>query len=275
MIRRVTVGSALSGITIGIRGENVATQVIFDCKQLTDRYGNGTAALLIKRPGDTQAYPALVTQDGDIITWDVTSTDTAREGLGKAELFWYVGELLAKSVVYTLLIAPDIGASGSTPPDPYEDWVEEITRIGTQASEDAQTASQAAHDAEAALGAMESMTVSASQLPSGSQPTANYEDGHLAFGIPLADAEIRLASISLSASWIGDGPWTQIVEVEGALVTGSSIISLYPTAAQLAVLVEAGVTAIVIDNNAGTLTATALGAPAPAMTVQCSVTEVS
>lgn len=275
MLKNIVVGGPLSSIAIGRRGENLATTVVFDCTQLAEQYGAGNAVLLVRRPNDADAYPAITTQEGDSVTWVVSETDTARQGHGQCELFWYVGEVLAKSIVYMLSIAADIGASSPTPPDPYEEWVEEIARIGAEVHEDAGTASQAAEDAQAALAEFTDITVSAEQLPSGSPPSATYEDGHLTLGIPLADAEIRQASIAFSVAWSGSGPWTQVVTVTGALITTSSLVALQPTAAQLSALMAAGVTAIVVDNADGILTATALGAaPTEAMTVQCTVTEV-
>lgn len=83
-----------------------------------------------------------------------------------------------------------------------------------------------------------------------------------------------VGSISLSASWSGAGPYTQMVTVTGATVTGASKVDLQLTAAQISSLITAGVTGLVIENNAGTLTAYAVGAsPSAAMTVQCTVEE--
>ena len=89
-------------------------------------------------------------------------------------------------------------------------------------------------------------------------------------------ATVDGGTITLSLSWNGSGPYTQTVTVTGATATGNSLISLQPTAAQLASLIADGVTAITIENNAGTLTAYALGAtPSTAMTLACTVTEVA
>lgn len=85
----------------------------------------------------------------------------------------------------------------------------------------------------------------------------------------------KAGSISLSGTWSGSGPYTQTVTVTGATVTASSKVDVQLTAAQIATLITAGVTAMVIENNNGTLTAYAVGAKPSAMTVQVTVTEVS
>lgn len=87
---------------------------------------------------------------------------------------------------------------------------------------------------------------------------------------------IHTGSIALSATWTGAGPYTQTVTVTGATVTSSSKVDLQPDATALAQLLADGVTALFITNNAGTLTATAIGAATTAaLTIQCTVTEVS
>lgn len=84
----------------------------------------------------------------------------------------------------------------------------------------------------------------------------------------------QVGSISLSASWSGSGPYSQTVTVTGATVTANSKVDIQLTAAQIASLIAAGVTGMVIENNNGTLTAWAVGAAPPAeMTVQCTVEE--
>lgn len=84
----------------------------------------------------------------------------------------------------------------------------------------------------------------------------------------------QIGSISLSASWLGSDPYSQTVTVTGATVTANSKVDVQLTAAQIASLISAGVTGLVIENNAGTLTAWAVGASPSAMTVQVTVTEV-
>lgn len=85
--------------------------------------------------------------------------------------------------------------------------------------------------------------------------------------------EAKIA-ITLSASWTGSGPYTQTVTVSGG--TANSIISLQPSPAQAAQLIQDGVQVLQIDNNNGTFTATAIGAaPSSALTLQATRREVA
>ncbi len=85
----------------------------------------------------------------------------------------------------------------------------------------------------------------------------------------------QIGSIALSSSWSGSGPYSQTVTATGATVTADSKVDIQLTAAQIASLIAAGVTGMVIENNAGTLTAWAVGASPSAMTVQCTVEETA
>lgn len=171
-------------IVIGRRGENEATEVVFDVSALVSTYGDGTAVLLAKRPNDTTAYPVTVEQDGSTVTWTVSDTDTAYRGSGECELFWYVDNTLAKSVVYGTVIGKDIGEATEEPPDAYESWVEQLTTLGATTAQNATDAAQSASDAAASAAEITGMTAQAETLPAGSEASASYADGVLTLGIP-------------------------------------------------------------------------------------------
>ena len=82
--------------------------------------------------------------------------------------------------------------------------------------------------------------------------------------------------VSLSSTWSGSGPYTQAVTVSGVTITSNSKVDIQPDATAIAQMISDGCAALYIDNNAGTLTAYAIGAATTAaLTLQVTVTEVS
>lgn len=192
-------------IIIGRRGTYNTEEIVFDMTALVESFGSGSAVLMVKRPMDSTAYPAVTEQDGSTLTWTVSETDTSYKGHGECELFWYVDSGLAKSVIWSLTVLRDIGTTTEEPPDPYETWVESLTALGAETLQNAQNAAQSASEAEgyaddagnakdaaeaaqeAAEQALEQFThptASANTLAPGSAATADYSNGHFTFGIP-------------------------------------------------------------------------------------------
>lgn len=199
----VTVGSAAPDIPLGRRGENEATVVIFDVSSLAENYGDGTAVLLAKRAGDSTAYPVTVVQEGNTVTWTVTSADTAYRGLGKCELYWYVGDLLAKTVVYATVVGRDIGETTEDPPDAYETWVASLSELGAETLANAAAAAAAQGAAEAAQEAAETAQTSA-ETAQGAAETAQA-------AAESAQSEAE-DSATLAESWAVGGTGTRTGE---------------------------------------------------------------
>ena len=132
---------------IGRRGENEVTEVVFDFSEWQAEFGNGVIDLFVKRNGDSAAYPVVLSVDGTVATWLVTATDTNVADYGKAEYVYTVDGKIAKSAVFTFYVAEDIGQASGEAPDPYEDWIETLTGLGTETQLNAQAAEQSANDA--------------------------------------------------------------------------------------------------------------------------------
>lgn len=121
-----------TNIPLGRQGENLATCVTFDCTGLAQLYGDGTAELLHELKSGT-VYPVAIKQDGASVSWIVTASDTAKIGSGRAELRWYVGDTLAKSAKFRTSVSsalPD--TSVSTPPAPYQSWVDKVLKAAQE-----------------------------------------------------------------------------------------------------------------------------------------------
>lgn len=87
-------------------------------------------------------------------------------------------------------------------------------------------------------------------------------------------AKVSVGTITVGTTWSGNDPYSQTVTVTGVSTDAKSIVDLQPTASQLSSLMTDGVEAILVENNAGTLTLYALGGtPSAEMNLQCIVME--
>lgn len=113
-------------ISLGRQGEHLAREIVFDVSDMIERYGMGRAELLHQRHEEPAPYPCVITQEENRVIWKLTAADTGLRGDGKAELRWYVGDTLAKSVLYQTLTLPALGEGQTEPPEPWKGWVDEI-----------------------------------------------------------------------------------------------------------------------------------------------------
>lgn len=125
-------------------------QIAFDLSYLVESFGNGVAVLAVKRSQDESAYPAVVTQEDNTLTWTVSETDTAYVGAGECQLMWYVDGGLTKTIIYPMVVMRDILATSEDAPDAYQTWVDDLTTLGAETLQNAQNAAQSASDAETA-----------------------------------------------------------------------------------------------------------------------------
>lgn len=94
-----------------------------------------------KRRGDKIPYPVNLQRDGNVVTWIISDVDTAIRGDGTAQLMYMPDdtEILAHSTVVRTKTLKSNYEIGSTP-DPYDNWMAELTEL---AGETAHNASEA------------------------------------------------------------------------------------------------------------------------------------
>lgn len=109
-VKILKVDPAVGGcvLNIGKQGENLARAVEFDITKWQEEYGAGSAQLIVQRNGDESAYHASITERDGIVTWAITSADTAKSGYGSAELLYATDDVTAKGTVLTVYVAPSV-----------------------------------------------------------------------------------------------------------------------------------------------------------------------
>lgn len=132
----------------GVQGENEARSIQFDVTPWVDELGSGVVTATAKRSQDSQPYPVTITVDGTTATWNPTSTDTAYAGVGSFQLEYTVNSVLAKTCIWSTMVAPSLDPAGD-PPDPYDNWLAEMRQVAADALQSEQNAEDSAEDAEA------------------------------------------------------------------------------------------------------------------------------
>lgn len=187
---REIIATEKADINIGKVAENYAERVAFNVKELFyDELGTGgTVTLVHRRPKDTDAYPCSVTVQGDFCYWVVSSADLTKDGYGKAELIYTIGDQVAKSITFQTCIHKSLTQTEDVP-EPWQSWYDDVIQAGA--------------DAQEAKAEWENMEAEATALAEGETPTAHYEDGVLTLGIPKGDKGDRgygIVSIAMNTS---------------------------------------------------------------------------
>lgn len=205
----------LNSLYLGRVGETLARQICFDCAGYVADYGSGVAELVAMTPEGTKYAPANVSQSGSAVTWTISEADVGTAGRGRAELSWLVDGTVAKSRVYTTIIRSSLTGTGSEEaPDVYKDWVDKITRVGTQAGIDAQSA---AASAEAAADSSEGAAGSAAGAgESAAEAEESAQSAEDAAGMATEQANRAKALVDGAVDTIQQATAEGVTEVEAS-----------------------------------------------------------
>lgn len=115
-------------LDIGQRPEHNAREFAFDVAKWRGMWPEATINIVVERPGDKAAYPAISRMDGDKVVWTVTRYDTALPGVGKMWVTFTNGDQLLGMTPPTM-IRVDSGAemiAGETPASDTPPWVQQV-----------------------------------------------------------------------------------------------------------------------------------------------------
>ena len=161
-------------IEIGKAGENLARSCTIDYSAWLKEYGEGDLRIRAIRSGDAEPYPVTnVTTENGVATWIFTDADTAIKGYGEIQILYYVEDVLVKSRVWRTYTHRSLSTSSEEVPDPYQDWLSEVERIGSQIEEDAESASDSATRAAGSASEAAESALSATRSESSAQEYAS------------------------------------------------------------------------------------------------------
>lgn len=146
-------------IEMGHVGEHIVTTLCFDVSDWVARFPSGVVSLLLRRPGDAEAYPVSLIDGGAIRSYDITSADLCRTGAGQAQLVCTMpgdDAPIAKSQIWNTYVGESLDGSAE-PPEPWQSWVDEVIEASAAARESAEAAASSETAADgSATGAAES-----------------------------------------------------------------------------------------------------------------------
>ena len=138
-------------IYLGRQGENLARTVEIDVGAMLEAYPGASIGLVFQRAGETELYIGATTLDGTVLSWPISAAVTANAGRGKIEVRAMLGDVLAKSVTAPTQVDVSLSGAGSTPPDPEEDWIDDVLQAASEAKQSAASAADSAQKAEQAV----------------------------------------------------------------------------------------------------------------------------
>lgn len=175
-------GISSTPLILGFEGENEHTQVTIYWTALYSEYPSAAATMVIKPPSG-EAYPKVITQDGNKIVWNVTASDTAYSGNGEYQLtFTNSGEII-KTYIGTFAILPSLSGSGEEP-TPVADWITAANAVLAQVEQYTTTfalKNNTELTGSLSLGRMSNTTVGSNSVAIGTNVTASGNNS-VAFG---------------------------------------------------------------------------------------------
>ena len=118
--------SPMQAIRLGRVGENERQRVAFDVSALLAELPGASFTVINQGPGDATAYPCPgVTLESGTLYWPITSAELKQTGRGRCELIITVGDVVAKSIIYSTQVLEALDGSGETPSE-WETWQTEF-----------------------------------------------------------------------------------------------------------------------------------------------------
>lgn len=138
----------LQYLTIGQQGENNALVVPIDMTSWVEQYPESSLSVhvLFRAYDEELVWPVTATWDSstNLLTWDITSSVTAKDGLGYTEIRAveshdptspYEGLVKKSKVIPTMINQSITGVVGGSRPAPYQDFLNQVLAVKQELNE--------------------------------------------------------------------------------------------------------------------------------------------
>lgn len=177
-------------LVIGRQLEDNYRQFVFDCSG----FGSDITSITLVHQRKSDVSPYLVTSTNtDTLTWNVSDTDTAYSGYGKAELRIEFADGLAKSAIYTTFVLESITAD-ATIPEPLQSWYDAMIEY------------------------IDEHSVSPEEIE---QAVADYLEEH-PITAPVTSVNSKIGDVVLNASDVGALPNTTVIPTKTSQLQNDS-----------------------------------------------------
>lgn len=102
-------------VVLGKRGENGVSEVSIDVSRQLAAWPDASFGVAVETPGEV-SYPGVTVLNGTKLVWSITGSDTAEEGMGRAQVVMYGpdGEI-GRSPETQTVILPSVTGDGEAP----------------------------------------------------------------------------------------------------------------------------------------------------------------
>ena len=141
----------LTKLPLGMQGENKARTIQINMKDWLEDWPGAAIVLTVKRPGDSNFYPADIDLEGNVLSWTLTRADVANAGEGEAQLVLKNGDdVELRSRVVRTVVEASLSGTLTDAPAPEENWITNVLATGETAKLNAKAAADSASVAVAA-----------------------------------------------------------------------------------------------------------------------------
>lgn len=117
----------LTRLPLGYQGESNSRTLEIDVQEWLDKWPGAAVNIMVRRPGETEYYPAASQVEDGILIWAPTRADLFIAGKGEAQIILTdENDVELRTRVVETIISPSIAGTEGEAPEAMEGWVHQV-----------------------------------------------------------------------------------------------------------------------------------------------------